>query len=565
METVEQQRLIEQLTQADGPFPLIEREWNGSTVRAYDRPPRTLRDVFLATRAFADREAVLYQDERWTYAQQWSYAVRLAHGLRERYDVQPGARIAIACRNFPEWVFVFWAVQLLGAAAVPLNAWFTGAELERLLYQSDPALIFADAERLERLSGSTAVQSSPVIGIRAEGLGAATAIEDIIQDRDENEPPDIALGADDIATILFTSGTTGTPKAVAGTHLNHVSALLNRHLRLVAGRVSAGQDIASAIGHRSGEVKLTAYPLFHVAGISTMYAATYNGHALALMRKWETTEAIRIIAAEKVSELSGPPLAVQNIVDAAAGHAGDLAGLKTLGCGGASAPAKLMGQIHKAFGGQVTPRTAYGMTETTSGIIALAGQELIDNPDSIGRPSPTIDLRTIDETGRDVPAGSPGELAIRGPQVFSGYVGDEKATQASFVNGWFRTGDTATIDESGLVRIVGRSKDIVIRGGENIHCAEVEACLSEHPDILEAAAFGIPHPTFGEELTMMARARKGSVADPQGLRRFMAERLAAFKVPVRIVLTDTPLPRTASGKIVKRNLASLAEECAEAG
>ena len=335
------------LTKPGGPFQMAETVEAGSVVRTYDREPRTLREVLVATKAFADRDAIIYQDERLTFAEQYSQVARLAHVLRDEFGVAAGARIAIACRNYPEWIIVFWAAQALGATLVPLNAWLTGSELIKLIEEIGPQVLFADKERLERIGGASIVPAERCIAIRAAGHAAARSFDELVGGSDACELPDAEVNGDLTATILFTSGTTGRPKAVPGTHRNHVTALLNRHLRVVARRVLSGAAADAAVVPSKAEVKLMAYPLFHVSGISTMYAAAYNGHGLALMYKWDTAEAIRIIEAEKVTELSGPPLVIQNIVDAAAENLPALASVATLGCGGASAPLKLMKQVEQ--------------------------------------------------------------------------------------------------------------------------------------------------------------------------------------------------------------------------
>ncbi len=551
------ERRMAVLTSPGGAFPLVERLVDGVPMEFFDRDPYTLRDAFLATRGHGDRLALVYEDERYTYADQWRIVVTLAHALQGRLGVGPGDRVAVAMRNYPDFVFWFWAAQLVGGVVVPLNAWLTGPELEPLLDAARPAVLVADRERVERLRGVdlAARDVRTVVGVRCEESGSWPGTEwldgaDLLthpEDAELPEPPAAEIRPSDPATILFTSGTTGPPKAVAGTHLNHSASLLNKLIRAVP--LSADGRSAAPV---PPSTRLLTFPFFHIAGISNLYTAAYSGHLLVLMYKWDTREALRLIEVEGVRELAGPPFVVQTFLDAARTTGRDLSSLRSMGMGGSAAPTHLIQAVHELFGGTVTPRTGYGLTETTSGVVSIAGAEFVAHPGSVGRPLPTVQVRIQDEHGHPLPPGTEGEVAIRGPQVVRGYLGD--AASAAFAGGWFLSGDTGRIDDEGLLHLVGRLKDVVIRGGENINCSEVEGCLDAHPDVLESAAFGLPHPTLGEELVALVRLRPGSPADGAALRDHVAARLAAFKTPARVLLSDDPLPRTASGKLLKRGL-----------
>lgn len=539
---------LDKLTRPDGPFPLVRRTINGMDVDTYDREPRTLRDVFVSTQSFDERIALVYGDERWTFKQQRDIVVRLASQLHSRFGVRKGDRVAIAMRNYPEFAFAFWATQMLGAIATPLNAWLTSPELAELLDHCEPRVVFADEERLARLDAAWFARDA-VVAVRA-GDAKAPSFAEIVASAD-GPAPEPVLNDDDIATIVYTSGTTGRPKGVVGTHLNHVSSLLGRHIRVVA---ASGAGALDPNWTPPAKAKLMAYPLFHVAGVGTLTACAFSGHTLITMYKWDVPEAVRIIAREGVSELTGPPLVVQNLVEVAAQHPAQLSTLSLLGCGGALAPAKLVNDIHRIFEGRVTPTTGYGLTETTGGVIAISGAEFVARPDAIGRALPTVEIRLVDEADRDVASGDPGEILVRAPQVMGGYYRDAEASTHALAGGWFHTGDVARLDESGLYALVGRIKDIVIRGGENIPCAQVEACILEHADVIEAAALGVPHDTLGEELAAIVRVQPESRLAPEALRQFVGARLAAFKVPAYVELTTEPLPRTASGKLLKPSL-----------
>jgi long-chain acyl-CoA synthetase len=543
------------LTRPGGPFPLVERIVNGRAMQSYDRGPRTLRDVFFGGDIFSDRTAWVYEGRHWTFAEQRRIVIALAWALRREFDIRSGDRVAIAMRNYPEWPHVFWAIQLLGGVAVPLNAWLTGPELAELLCHAEPKLLFADGERLDRLHG--ALDGIAVVGVRS-GDRAVRRFEDLAATPSPAGPPVCTIAPDDVATILYTSGTMAQPKGVVATHFNHCASLLNRYIRVVAGSIPDGApSVEPPRELRPARVKVMAYPLFHIAGIGTMCAAAYNGHTLVTMYKWDVDEAVEIVEREKAAEVTGPPAVTRQIVEAGRRQAARLASLDLLACGGSAAPARMLGDIVETFAGRVTATTGYGSTETTGGVIAISGADLFERPDSVGRVLPLMEVKVVDPEGRDLPAGEPGELLVRGPQVMREYHHDPEATRQALRDGWFRSGDVATIDGEGFVRLVGRSKDMVIRGGENIACAQVEMCIEEHPGVIEAAALGVPHEGLGEELALIVRPSHGASLDGTSIREFLAARLAAFKVPAHVLIVSEPLPRTASGKLLKRDMKTL--------
>jgi long-chain acyl-CoA synthetase len=547
--TTARKRTMTELTAPGGSFPLVTRTVNGVDLQVFDRDPRTLRDAFLATRAHGDRTAVVFRDERYSFARQWDIVVAFAHRLRSDFQVRHGDRVAIAMRNYPEWIFSFWAIQLIGATAVPLNAWLTPPELAALLADSEPTLVIADQDRIDRVRVAQSVASLtkvPIIGVRTSGGSAGvTAYADLVQATEGAEPPDCAVSPDDTATILYTSGTTGRPKGAIGTHLNHAASLLNKLIRAELG------------GAARGSTKLVTYPFFHIAGINTMYSASYSGHLMVLMYKWDIEEALNLIERERVTEMSGAPFVIRTFIEAAVTSGRDLSSLNSIGLGGSAAPAQLISDVYRYFDGQVSPRTGYGLTETTSGVVAIGGKDYVQRPDSVGTLLPTVEVRVVDG-GIPVPDGELGEIIFKGPQVVAGYWNSPAATAANFRDGWFHTGDIGRIGPDGYVYVVGRMKDIVIRGGENISCGEVEACLGNHSDVVEVAAFGVPHPALGEELGVVVCLTPASAAGADELRAFVAQRLAAFKIPAHVYLSRHPLPRTATGKVIKQGLAEFA-------
>lgn len=548
---LDDKRRLELLTAPGGAFPLADRTVGGRTFKVFDRDPRTLRDAFLAVRRHGDDLAIGYQDEHYSYADTWARTARLAHVLRDRFGIAKGDRVGIAMRNYPEFVFAFGAAQLLGAVAVPFNAWLTGQELADQVSEAKPKVLFADRERVE-LAHDFGITATELIGVRTEGTAGVTDCASLLTDLSPGlDAPGEDVTPDDIATVLFTSGTTGRPKAAVHTHLNHSASLLNKLIRAVA--VTVPEDGGPLIvSPPPKSCKLVTFPFFHIAGLNTLYNTLYAGQTLILMYKWNAEEAVRLVESERVTEISGPPFIAQTFLAAARETDRDLSSLRSLGMGGAAAPAHVVEEARAVLGDAVIPRTGYGMTETTSGVVAISAADFARRPTSVGRALPTAEIAIMDSEGRILGPNAEGEIVVRGPQVIQGYEGIE--SDGTFAHGWFHTGDLGRIDDEGFVYLVGRIKDIVIRGGENINCSEVERALGSHPEVHEAAALGAPHPTLGEELVAIVRVPEGSTVTAGDLRRHVAGQLAAFKVPARIALVHQALPRTASGKIVKREL-----------
>ena len=553
---LDEKRRLELLTSPGGAFPLRDRAVGGRTLQVFDRDPRTLRDAFIATEAYGDRPAIGYRDEHWTYRDLWAEMTQLAHALRSEFGIANGDRVGIAMRNYPEFVFIFGAIQLLGAVAVPFNAWLKGKELANQVAEAGPKVLFADGERIRlvREFDLDGTAGTTLVGVRcSETVHGVTGYAGLIERGTLTAAtvPPATVTPDDLSTILFTSGTTGRPKAAMHTHLNHSASLLNKLIRAV--RVEVPEDGGPVrVSPAPPSVKLVTFPFFHIAGLNTLYNTLYAGQTLILMYKWDAEEAVRLVEAEKVNELSGPPFMVSTFLAAARTSDRDLSSLRSLGMGGAAAPADVIDQARGILGESVIPRTGYGMTETTSGVVAISGADFAKRPASVGRPLPTAEVAIMDPAGQIVGTDVEGEVVVRGPQVISGYAGT--GSDENFTDGWFRTGDVGRIDAEGFIYLQGRIKDIVIRGGENISCAEVESCLATHPDVVEAVALGAPHPTRGEELVAIVHVRGDTTVSAEDLRRYAADRLAAFKVPARIALIHGSLPRTASGKIVKRQL-----------
>jgi long-chain acyl-CoA synthetase len=285
-----------------------------------------------------------------------------------------------------------------------------------------------------------------------------------------------------------------------------------------------------------------------------MYMATTTGAKLVTLYKWDVDRAIDVLATERITSTAMVPMLLRELLDSPRLETLDAQALAAISSGGAPVPPDLIRRIERQFESRVAPGNGYGLTETTSAVVINFGQDYFEHPDSIGRPVIGAEVRIVGDDGEEVPVGEIGELWVRGPNVVLGYWNKPEATAEAFTDGWFHSGDLARRDADGLLYVVDRLKDVVIRGGENVYCAEVEAVLYEHPAVLDVAIVGLPHEQYGEEVTAVVQLRPGADADVAELQRFVAERLARFKVPSRVFLRAEPLPRTATGKVLKREL-----------
>jgi long-chain acyl-CoA synthetase len=548
------------LTAPDGPFALVDARIRGVPVRLFRNAPATLRDLVAGARAKGDAEYLVYEDERHTYAQAAARVDALAAALVGRYGVGRGDRVAIAMRNYPEWVFAYFAATSIGAIAVGLNAWWTTEELDYGLRDSGARVVLADAERLERIApllDELVARGVRVVVVRARGrAGAVRAgvehLEDAVASYAGAALPEVAVDPDDDATILYTSGTTAHPKGVVSTHRAIVQSLYAFACRAIANSVARPPKEP----HPFPTCYILIVPLFHVTGlVPVMLGATLGGSKLVMMYKWSPERALELIERERVTTFVGVPTQSHDLLESPRFAATDTSSLLSVGGGGAAAPTALVARIERSFA-RGRPNIGYGMTETNAFGPGNTGDDYVRKPASTGRVVPICELRVIDPaSGETLPAGEPGEVCFRGPHVFRGYWNKPKETaEVLSDDGWLRTGDIGYLDDEGFLFLVDRAKDIVLRAGENISCTEVENVVYAYPDTYECACFGLPHERLGEELAVAVVPKPGHTLDPEALKHHVGEHLAAFKVPSRVFVLDEPLPRNASGKFLRRAL-----------
>ena len=543
-----------ELTGPGGLFEITEAEVLGNRIRVYKNAPPSIREVWLSTTQFADRPYLVYGDERLTYAEAHHRVNAVAAWLAAQ-GVRSGDRVAIAMRNYPEWMLIYWACVSTGIAVVGMNAWWTAEEMSYGLKDSAPKVLFLDAERLAR------VQEKPemVAGMKMVGVRLTERPANVIDWADViahgGDMPDVKIDPDADACIFYTSGTTGFPKGAQLTHRGCVANLLNMQF--------AGASTALAMQRATGieppatppiPVTLMTTPLFHVtANNCGAYAATAAGGTLVLMYRWDAGEALRLIEKERVTAMSGVPVMARELINHPDFSKTDTSSMLALGGGGAQVPPDLVLKIDKAAA-TARPNTGYGMTETCGIITSISGDFFVDKPDSAGPYMPNFEAKCVDDDGNTVPQGEVGELWVRGSSVIKGYINRPDATAASITDGWLHTGDVARIDENGFIFIVDRKKDMVLRGGENVYCAEVEATIYRHPAIAECCVFGVPDERLGEEVGVAVVLKAGESLTEEALRAHCAAIMAKHKVPRYVWFRSEPLPRNASGKFLKKDL-----------
>jgi len=533
------------------PYELIEVEAHGRRFRAFKNTPENLRELYRAARS--DKPSLIYEDEVLSFEECWRKSQTLAHILIEDFGLAKGDRVAISMRNYPEWFLSFMAVTSAGGIAVAMNALWQPSDMIFGLKDCGAKVLFADQERIDRLAAGGGVPGLAVIAARTKGAlpDGVRTFQDVMASRpDADAAPDIAIAPDDEALMLYTSGSTGHPKGALSSH-RHVLATLfswevDNKANILRGLSAAPSPDAPQTG------VLLAIPLFHVTGLHSIFLQSYRQQRrIVSMYKWDAAAGADLIERLGLTHFVGPSAVTGDLVEYARATGRKFPSLVYVGGGGAARPAEQVLAIDKVFAA-ASPGTGWGMTELNALGAGCAGQDYLTHPSSGGRAHVVLDLRILSEDGRELGPMERGELQARGGSVMIGYWNNPKANAESFDGEWFKTGDVAYIDEDGYVFIVDRIKDLVIRGGENIGCGAVEAAISEHPDVIEACVFGVPDERLGEEVGATLYVRPGF--SEENLRAFLSSRIARFEIPRYIWVEHEPLPRGATGKILKREL-----------
>ncbi|MCC6926284.1 class I adenylate-forming enzyme family protein [Novosphingobium sp.] len=552
MHYAELRRAREELTGPGGQFEIVEQEVLGHRIKCFKAAPPSVREFWLSTVAWGDKPYLIYEGEVLSYAQAHA-AVNAFAAWLDAQGVKSGDRVAIAMRNYPEWLLAYWACLSIGVAAVGMNAWWTGEEMDYALSDSQPKVLIADAERLARYRELPA-RAMKLVGVRLPDYPAdVTAWSDIIAAG--GAMPQVSVDPDADACIFYTSGTTGFPKGAQLTHRGCVANLMNMLYSTVSQALATERATGVAPpADPPTPVSLLTTPLFHVtANNCGAYLSSAAGGAIVLMYKWDAGAALKLIEQYRITGVSGVPVMAREIINHPDFGKTDTSSLTGLSGGGAQVPPDQVGEIARKIPA-AAPTTGYGMTETCGIITSVAGPYFIDRPDSAGPYMPSFDAKVVDDAGQALPTGEVGELWVKGAPVIKGYLNRPDATAETITDGWLHTGDIARIDEDGFVYIVDRKKDLVIRGGENISCTEVEACIYRHPAVLECSVFGVKDARLGEEIGVAVHLNAGHELDETDLKKHCLDHMSKHKVPRYVWFLSEPLPRNASGKFLRREL-----------
>jgi len=531
-------------------FEIIETEVRGVQTKVFAGTPPNITSLFQLAAA-RESEFIVYEDERWTMPQVLSLAAQIGHALVDEWGISKGERVALAMRNYPEWIASFVAVVSIGAVAVPLNAWWQHDELIFAIQDSGARVVLADEERLARI-GEGASISAELVAVRSasEPTPGVTRLQDVLVA--DAAMPSVEIGPDDNFSILYTSGTTGKPKGAVSTHRAVLNGLLAFAARAQVGALTEAPVEEADVPAQS--VFMLCVPLFHVTGlVPVMLGSFVSGAKLVMTHRWDPDRALELIESEQVTNFVGVPTMSWDLLEAESFASRDTSSLRSIGGGGAPMPPELVQRIDDNFSNG-RPGLGYGMTETNAYGPQNSGTAFVNNPTSTGRCVPVMSVRITDPDGLELPVGETGEIWFSGPMLISEYWNRPDATAETIQDGWLRSGDIGYLDDEGFVYVSDRAKDMVLRGGENIYCIEVEAAIYEHPAVYEAAVYGVPHERLGEELACHIMVKDGETIDAGQLQQFLGERIASFKVPTIVTIVDESLPRNASGKILKRDL-----------
>lgn len=541
------------------PFEVLEVDVLERPTKVFAGTPPNIRALFERAGERTD-EFIVFEDERWTMADMMQYAGALGSALVNQFEVTKGDRVAILMRNYPEWIAAFTAITSIGAIAVPMNGWWTTDEVVFALDDAGTGVVIADQQRLATMQAAEpgAINAQAIVVRSPDDASEAMPdgahrIDDVLVEG--ATMPDVDIAPDDDLMILYTSGTTGNPKGAVSTHRAVMSALMAYGARSAVMAVRQPEpSVGNASDDTSPNVVMLCVPLFHVTGlVPVLLGAFLSGSRLVMTYKWEPNRALELIEAERVTNFVGVPTMSFDMLEAETFAERDTSTLKSIAGGGAPMPPELVRRIEDGFPAG-RPALGYGMTETNAYGPQNSGDDFLGNPTSTGRVVPVVDVRVTDPVGQPLPTGETGEIWFRGPNLIRGYWNRPDATAETIVDGWLRSGDIGRVDDEGFVYVSDRAKDMVLRGGENVFCAEVEAAIYEHPAVYEAAVYGIPHERLGEELACHVMVKPGQTLDAGELQNFVGERLAHFKVPSLVTIVTESLPRNASGKILKRDL-----------
>jgi acyl-CoA synthetase (AMP-forming)/AMP-acid ligase II len=527
------------LTAPGQPLELDHEDVLGARMAVFKNRDRSLGALLTHSIHHGERDYLVTAERRISFVEHAQRVASLATSLRSDYGVRSGDRVAIIAANSPEWVIAFWAIASLGAITVAGNAWWSRRELAAALALADPTLVVADEKRASLLIET----STPVLTIEQDIEGLCTRYP-------QAELPAVAVDEDDPATILFTSGTSGTPKGVVHSHRN-LLAVVDYH-RLNDALAAAFGDPTPAQDKRY----LMAMPLFHIGSLHNLAVPRLATGSTAVIHSgaFDVDRILRLIEATGVTHWGAAPTMAHRLLEHGDLSRYDLSSLRALALASAPSSTAFKNRLRAALpAAEQNLAESYGLTESSTSATVASPLDLAVAPDSVGRPIVTVEVQIRDEAGQPLPDGAEGEVWLRSPFNMLGYWRDPDASAKAITpDRWLRTGDIGTLTE-GRLRLTARRSDLILRGGENVYPAEVEAVLAEHPAVKECAVIGVEHRDLGQEVAAIVVVRDTASSETE-LREFLAAKLAYYKVPTRWRLTTEPLPRNATGKVRRAEL-----------
>ncbi len=547
---------IAHVTTTNPQFAITTATVRGVSYRVFENTPPTVGALLRSSRSVQGDGAadyLVYEDARWTFDAYCQDVKSLAAALQQELGVKQGDRVAIAMRNCPELLILVMAITSVGAVVVFVNAWWTTNELDYALRDSQPKIVFADGERLNRLSPLIEPLSLTCVGVREGDGDSALSYSTLHGAHPVADWPDVDVDTDDDFAIMYSSGTTGHPKGVVQTHRGAVNAVYMWLMQAVMAPLINPPAPDDPPAPRPSALVVT--PLFHVTATHPLFLLSLPaGAKLALLPKWDAADAVRVIQNEQITRFLGVPTQSADLMEEVRRQGVSLPSLDFIGAGGAKRPPAQVNQLADTFP-NADIATGWGMTETNAIGIGMTGSEYVQRPGVAGRLYPPLqDIKFLDADGHPVPQGTPGEITVKSPSNMRCYLNKPEATVDVLQDGWLRTGDIGMIDADGVITIVDRAKNIIIRGGENIACLEVEAAIHRHEAVIEACAFSVPDDRLGEVVGAAVHVRAGFDLNPSALREFLKTHLAHFKIPVAFWLQSDALPRAATDKLDRRGL-----------
>ena len=541
--------IMDGLVAPGGPAETVPFTRNGVVMPAFKNAPPSLAHYFAHyCNEHRDKEFLVDDGCRLTFGEAYDAARHVAAGLLSKHKLIKGDRIGIAARNSANWIIAYMGITMAGGCAALVNGFSSGEEMADALKMVGCRIVLADRKRAERLEGTT--HGAQIVPLKHD-CNPADGLEAVWGDPAATALPE--LGPDDYATLLYTSGSTGRSKGAYSDHRGVIHGTMSYVMQsLMALTYLSGKGEAPSLQ----PCALVAVPLFHVTGEIPVFLQSFAlGRKLVLMKKWDATEALRLIEAEKVTYFTGVPLMSYEIATHPDRDKYDTSTCTSFAAGGAPRPTDHVEKIHKAFPGGF-PLLGYGLTETNAIGCGNFNENYLAKPTSTGKASrPLVDLAILDDAGNKLPTGEIGEVSIRTVANFLGYWDNREATQEAFTEDmYFRTGDLGRLDEDGYLFIVDRKKDIIIRGGENISCLEVEEAIYAHDDIAECSVFGLPDDRYGEIVGAVYLTRDGASLSEAELAAFLETHLPPFKRPAHIWQEHGSLPRLGTQKIDRKAL-----------